>query len=78
MTIDFTGSQPGALNLNYGANYEVGENLQGTSHFATISQVPKTTKVRNKSLFSHRVSPTEVTSATDVSRPVFRRRRDYS
>ena len=81
MTLDMSSNQPALFNLNQVATADTVDFFQGTSQFATIGQPPKTTKVRDTSLFAHNFSPKNqalISSAEDVSKPVFRRRRDYS
>ena len=79
MTLDFSSNQPALFNLNQVATADTVDFFQGTSNFATIGQQPKTTKVRDaSSYFSQKQQTLGVSSAEDVSKPIFRRRRDYS
>ena len=77
MTLDFS-NQPAQFNLNQVATADTVDFFQGTSKFGNH---PKTTKVRDASLFRTNFSPkqqTLVNSTDDFGKPIFRRRRDYS
>ena len=57
MTLDFSSHQhPAAFNLNQVATADTVDFFQGTSKFG---QPPKTSKIREKSLFNQNFSPTQ-------------------